>query len=474
MRFMILVAAFINLLPIGSVPGQTAIEHPQSFDLQAIDAYIASYVREKGLVGLSVAIMRDGETVFAKGYGLRRLESSSPVDANTSFAVGSVTKQFTCACILLLAEEGRLSVDDPVGKYFPNLTRANDITLLDLMNHAAGYPDYYPLDFVDRRLSRPITFDGLLKDYAIAKLDFEPGSRFSYSNTGYIILGGVVEKVAGEKFGDFLQKRILTPLKMEHSKFGTAEGLASPSTGYNGFALSPPEPAVPEGNGWIEAAGGLWASAADLLRWDLALVSGQVLKPSSYDLMTAPRRLTTGRISSYGCGLRTDIQHGDLILQHTGGVSGFVSFNGVHPRTRSGLVVLSNTEHVSATPLRTDLFQLLLQDIAESEAPTVPTVEGPEPKQVVLDFLHQLQSGKVDRTLLSDEFNLFLTDDRISAAAQRLKELGEPEETDSDPPSERGGMQVVTVKLTFKKAKLRASLYRLTNGKIEQLLFYGE
>src|SRR5262249_5282159 len=150
--------------------------------------------KEKGLVGLSVAIMRNGETVFAKGYGMRQLEKSLPMEANTSFAVGSVTKQFTCACILLLAEEGRLSVYDNVGKYFPNLKRPNDITLLDLMNHTAGYPDYYPLDFVDRRLSRPITFEGLLKDYAVTQLDFEPGSRFSYSNTGYIILGGVVEK----------------------------------------------------------------------------------------------------------------------------------------------------------------------------------------------------------------------------------------------------------------------------------------
>jgi CubicO group peptidase (beta-lactamase class C family) len=474
MRKVILVAPFVLLAPLVSVVGQTTDESPKTFDLQAIDGYISRYVKQKGLVGLSVAIMRDGEMVFAKGYGLRQLENSLPMETNTSFAVGSITKQFTCACILLLAEEGKLSVHDPVGKYFPHLTRATEITLLDLMNHTSGYPDYYPLDFVDRRLSRPITFDGLLTDYAAARLDFEPGSRFSYSNTGYIILGGVVEKASGEKFGDFLQQRILTPLKMKDSRFATAQGLSSPATGYNGFALGPPEPAIPEGDGWIEAAGGLWASAADLLRWDLALVSGQVLKSSSYELMTRPRKLATGRISNYGCGLRTDIQQGDIVLQHTGGVSGFVSFNGVHPRTKSGLVVLSNTEHISATPLRAELFHLLLQDIAQKEAPSVPLVDGPEPKQVVLDLLHQMQSGKVDRSLLSDEFSFFLSEGRIAAAAQRLKDLGEPENVESDPPSERGGMQVMNVKLTFKTAKLRASLYRLPNGKIEQLLFYGE
>jgi len=159
-----------------AVKAQVASGPPKSFDLAAIDAYVSAQVKEKGLVGLSVAIMREGEIVFAKGYGLRSLEDSLPVEANTSFAVGSVTKQFVCACILLLAEEGKLSVKDSVANYFPQLTRASDITLLDLMNHTAGYPDYYPLDFVDRRLLRTISLDGLLKEYAGGKLDFEPGS----------------------------------------------------------------------------------------------------------------------------------------------------------------------------------------------------------------------------------------------------------------------------------------------------------
>src|SRR4051812_14884406 len=370
----LVIAALLIFLPCGCLSGQMAAESPKKFNLEAIDTYIAQYVKEKGLVGLSVAILRDGRTIFAKGYGLAQREKALPVEADTSFAVGSITKQFTCACILLLAEEGRLSVHDPVSKYFPQLTRADDITLLDLMNHTAGYPDYYPLDFVDRRLSRSVAFDALLKDYATTKLNFEPGSRFSYSNTGYIILGGVVEKVSGEKFGDLLQRRILSPLEMHNSKFGIAQGLRSAATGYNGFTLGPPEPAVPEGDGWIEAAGGLWASAPDLLRWNLALISGKVLQPSSYQLMTRPRKLTTGKISNYGCGLRADIQQGDLILQHTGGVSGFVSFHGLHARTKSGLVVLSNTEHISATPLRVELWHLLLQDIAKKEAPAVPTV----------------------------------------------------------------------------------------------------
>src|SRR5262245_60058646 len=217
MRFYLLCALAIALAAAPLSRAQNTAEPPKRFDVGAIDAYIAAYVKEKGLVGLSVAVMRGGEIVLAKGYGRRSLDE--PADQDTIFAVGSVTKQFTCACILLLAEEGKLSVHDRVAKYFPNLTRASDIRLLDLMNHTSGYPDYYPLDFVDRRMLRPITFEAMLAQYAGGKLDFEPATRYSYSNTGYIILGGVVEQVSGERFGDFLQKRILDRLKMEHSRF---------------------------------------------------------------------------------------------------------------------------------------------------------------------------------------------------------------------------------------------------------------
>lgn len=476
-RFTLLLAALLvatALAAAASLPAQDSVTAPKDFDLAAIDTYVSSYVREKGLVGLSVAIMRDGDIVFAKGYGQRSLEEKLPVEPSTSFAIGSITKQFTCACVLLLAEDGKLSVSDPVSKYYPHLTRAADITLLDLMNHTSGYPDYYPLDFVDRRLIKPISLDGLLRDYAGGKLDFEPGSRYSYSNTGYILLGGVVEKVTGEKFGDFLTRRILQPLKLEHSKFGTSAGLPSPARGYNGFALSAPERAIPEASGWIDAAGGLWASASDLLRWNLALNSGKVLKPDSYELMIAPRKLTTGKISNYGCGLQTNIQNGELVLQHGGGVSGFVSFNGAVPRPKAGLVVLSNTEHISAAPIRSELFNLLLNDIAKKDAPAVPKVTGPEAKELVANFFKQMQSGQVDRSQLGDEFNHYLTDDLLKSAASRFQALGEPEKIEADPPGERGGMEVTRVRLTFKTTTLRASLYRKPDGKIEQLLFYGE
>jgi CubicO group peptidase (beta-lactamase class C family) len=444
---------------------------PKDFDLGGIDAYIAAQVRDQGYPGLSLTIARDGKILFAKGYGQRDLESGAPVEPDTPFAIGSVTKQFACACIFLLAEDGKLSVRDKVAKYYPDLTRAGDITLYDLMTHASGYADYYPLDFVDRRLKKSIAIDKVLAEYAGGKLDFEPGTRWSYSNTGYLLLGRVVEKVSEEPFGVFLVRRILKPLGMNHSAFGPGVDLQGRARGYSSFALGPQEPAPAEADGWLHAAGGLWASAPDLARWDLALVEGKVLKPESFHLMTTRRKLADGRTKDYGCGLGIYQRDGETVLMHSGAVSGFQSYNAVVPRTKSAVILLTNSEHLDPAALHRTVLNLLLKHQTEKEAPEVPKVKGPAPKEVALDFLHQMQAGTVDRDKLGEEFSLYLSDDRLRAAAPRLKALGEPEKVEVEHVAERGGMEVASIRFTFKTAVLKASLYRTPDGKIQQLLF---
>jgi D-alanyl-D-alanine carboxypeptidase len=412
---------------------------PKTFDLEAIDAYVAGVVRDKGITGLSLAIARDGKIVFAKGYGKRSLEDGAPVEPETVFAAGSVTKQFACASILLLAEEGKLSVDDKVAKYFPDLTRAGDITLYQLMTHTSGYPDYYPLDFVDRRMSRPIPIDGLIRQYAGAKLDFEPGARWSYSNTGFMILGRVVEKVGGESFGAFLEKRILGPAGMKTAVLDPTPGSPGLARGYTPFALEGLQPAIPEGPGWLYAAGGLWASASDLARWDIALMEGRVLKPETIRLMTTPVALADGRVRDYGCGLGLRRDEGTLILSHGGAVSGFRASNTLVPRTKSAVVVLINDEK-----------------------------SDPGLSRMIVGLLGK---SDLDRKKLADEFSAYLTEDRVKAAAPKLKALGEPEEVEVVSVGERGGLEVASIRLKFKSAVMKGLMYRSTDGKIEQLLF---
>src|SRR3954470_11103187 len=183
-------------------------------DEHAVDSIVAASMQQRRLVGLSVAIVRGGRIELQKGYGDASLQPRVAVDTGTRFSIGSVTKEFVAALTLLLQEDGKLSVHDTLSKWYPNLTRSKEITLLDLINHVSGYHDYYPLDYVDREMGRPTTADAIMKEYATVPLDFDPGTPWAYSNTGYTILGRVLERVTGKPLGTLLEERIFRPLGM--------------------------------------------------------------------------------------------------------------------------------------------------------------------------------------------------------------------------------------------------------------------
>jgi CubicO group peptidase (beta-lactamase class C family) len=463
---LILASAFISSHATGA---QSSLQPPDTFDLKAIDTYVADYLRAKSLPGISIAIVKHGEPVFAKGYGKRSIEDGRPVETDTLFAIGSITKQFTCACVLMLAEQGKLSVHDKVSKYFPDLTRAHDITLLDLMNNVSGYADYYPLDFVDRRMRKETSADDLLRRYAGGKLDFEPGSRYSYSNTGFILLGRVVEKVSGEPFGEFLSQRILKPLGMDRTAYEPEISDKRLARGYTTFTLSDPEHTTPEAKGWIGAAGGIYSTPSDLAKWDLALIGGKVLKPESYELMTKPRKLNDGKFTEYGCGLGVRMQGGRQILAHNGAVSGFVAYNATVPSTRSALIVMCNQDGgYGAVPGQ--LFSLLLKE----PVPNVPKIAGPPAVDMAKKMFTSYQKGRVNRDELSEEFNLYLTDEKIAGAAKRLRSYSAVRNIEMLSSSERGGMEVTTARLTFRNGTLKTLMYRMPDGKIEQFFIYPE
>ena len=466
--------------------GILAAEAP--FDAQAVDALVAAEVKARGLVGITLAVARDGKIVLSRGFGLASLADRRPVTEETMFAIGSVTKQFTCACILLLAEDGKLSPQDKVAKYYPDLTRADEITILDLMNHVSGYPDYYPLDFVDRRLATPRPVDEVIRLYGTGKLDFEPGTRYSYSNTGYDILGRIVEKASGLPYGEFLSNRILKPLGLEHTIYEPDTAGTRFAQGYSSFALSGPEPAVPEGKGWVAAAGAIYSTASDLVRWDLALMSGKVLKPESYKLMTSPRKLADGRMSNYGCGLSVGDRGGTAVLGHNGAVAGFLAYNTMVPSTGTAVAMVSNFDASgdASAVFRKVLLPLLppvppappAAEPKKPEAPAmpagVPAVSGrPAAEEARVLFL-MLRSGKLDRSVFSGDFNEFLTDAKVKGAAARLASFGEPTAAALESINERGGMEVTSVRLTFASGSLRALMYRMPDGKVQQYFLYKD
>jgi D-alanyl-D-alanine carboxypeptidase len=441
-------------------------------DPKELDDFLANQLSQKPFVGISVALVQGGKLTFCKGYGYASKEAKRPVDTETRFAVASVTKEFTAACIFLLSEEGKLSVYDPVAKYFPDLTRGQDIRLLDLMNMVSGYRDCYPLDFLTSEQTHPTTPDAVINEYTRQPLDFEPSTRWSYSNTNYLILGRIIEKASGKSFEDFLVERILNPLAMTHSGFEPDPAGPEAAQGYSSFnTISDPQPTPREGLGWMFSAGALYTTPSDMAKWDLALMNGKVLKPESYRLMTTGRTRTNGVNTGYGGGLAIKDVDGQVVLYHSGGASGFKSFNEFVPSTQSALFITMNTDSVSRDALVKYMEPLLLP--IERRGP-VPKIAGPEPLAIATQLFAAFQEGKIDRSLLSSDFNAFLTPEKLEQAFSFFRNLGEPKSVQLLSTIERGGMAYSEVDFEFEKAGLLGELYRTPDGKIQQFLMVAK
>ena len=439
----------------------------QSLSPADLDTFISRTVADQHAIGVTVGVMQDGKVIFNKGYGLANTARNAPVTPTTLFAVGSVTKQFTCAVALQLEQEGKLSFEDRVSRYRADFGHATEITLRDLGNHVSGYRDYYPLDFVDRPMAREIGEDDLLKTFTGKPLDFPPGTRYSYSNTGYLLLGHVASLVSRKPFDQLLQERILTPLSMTLTRFEPARGGSGLAEGYTQFGLGPSEVAIPEGRGWIGAAGGIWSTPEDLMKWDLALMDGKVVNAKSWKTMTTPRELTDGRSSAYGCGQQLRDRGPLLVLVHGGGVSGFGARNAMIPATRSAVVVMANADYSGG------VLDAIQEAVLAKMMPvaSAPTIAGSPAREAALDMLRQIRSGSVDRSMLGAEYNAFLTPQRLAAMSKSLTDAGEISQVETGSIGERGGLEVSTLRMLAGTTPIRTLMYRAPDGKIEEFLF---
>ena len=434
-------------------------------------------MQKQRLVGVSVAMMRGGRMELVKTYGAATLQPRIAVDTGTRFSIGSVTKEFVSALALVLQEEGRLNVHDTLSKWYPKLTRSREITLLDLMNHVSGYRDYYPLDYVDREMARPTTAEHIMEEYGRMPLDFDPGTRWSYSNTGYTILGRVLERVAGKSLGALLEEKIFRPLGMQQTLYEPTNE-ARRASGYVSWALGDMEIAQLEGRGWIGAPGGIWSTASDIARWDLALMRPGFLTPASRDILFGERVLKNGIPTGYGGGLSVFQTGGRTVFTHGGATSGFSAMNVFIPSDTAAVVILSNTDqNVGSGPLwrlvspdRTGATSAPVRRRQEAMKP--PTPRGLAPLAAAAAFFGELQRGKIDKSKLSDDYKAFLNPARLAAASRTLGPLGDVTSAELLGVSERGGMQVATVRLTVGGRAVNTLMYRRPDGVMEQYLLW--
>lgn len=317
----------VRCLPLLIVVSAAApISTPIGANADPVDEYVRLEMAKRHVPGAALAVMRDGKSIKLRGYGFANLELQTPVTPDTVFELASVTKQFTAAGILMLAQDGKLRLDDTLGKYLKDAPDTmSSITLKQLLSHTSGLPREGPLGS-GRSYRDDISEDEIWRTARRLKPEFEPGERYSYSNLGFNLLGLVIEKVSGTSFADFMKSRVFAPLDMKSTRVNDLRTvIPNRAAGYywqndsyvNGEPTSPTT---------YSASGSIVSTAADLEKWDIALSSDGLLSAKSRDLMWTQTVLNDGKTTHYGFGWVVGDYKGHHCVFHDGLLSGFRSY----------------------------------------------------------------------------------------------------------------------------------------------------
>jgi CubicO group peptidase (beta-lactamase class C family) len=445
---------------------QTASKLEPGLDGQ-IDRIAQEALSRTGVPSASVAVVKDGQIVYARAYGAARIEPFMPAQPEMRYSIGSISKQFTAAAVLMLAEQRKLSLDDPVFKYIPHLTRGKEVTIRQLLSHTSGYQDYWPQDYVPPFMRQPITAEKIMDLWARKPLDFDPGTKWQYSNTNYVIAGVIVEKVSGQPLLEFLQEHMFAPLGMVRvDNIDLHQLPQTDATGYMRYALGPPRVAPKEGPGWLFAAGELAMPASELAKWDIAMLTQRLLKPESYKEMETEVKLKDGSGTGYALGLQVGTAGRHRMLRHGGEVSGFTAQNVIFPDDNLAVVVLTNQDAAGAAPiiaLRIGVRLLAPPDTANSAK-----------LEQARAIFTGLQQGKIDRSLFTDNANAYFTAQALQDFSSSLGPLGSPQDFVPTGEQNRGGMTFRAYRVIFPKRVLAITIFEMPDGKLEQYLVGAE
>lgn len=428
----------------------------------AVNDILRSAVESSHAPSISVAIVQNGRLVYANAAGHASLKPERKATAETRYAVGSISKQFTVAAILLAVEQGKVSLDDLVSKYYPDLTRANEITIRELLSHTSGYEDYAPQDYMVPAWTKPLPPDKLLDRWAKKPLDFDPGTKWQYSNTNFVLAGRIFEKATGQPLLPFLQKQIFDPLGMSTAGDCIADKSPEDAVAYTRYALGPPRPALREGPGWYFAAGELCMTPSDLAKWDITFLNKRILDSDSYREFTKEVKLKNGGSTHYALGLELGDREGVPAVYHDGEVSGFLAENVVFPSKNTAVVVCSNQDGTGIIfSVSRQITHLLLSAEPEASADELARVRG---------ILTGLAQGKIDRSLFTGNANFYFNQLALDDYRKSLSGLGPLQSVTRLRESSRGGMSHRTYKAVFQNKAVNLNVYVTPEGKYEQFL----
>jgi len=375
-------AAPSNLLQPAAMTPSTELSAAFTTSLAAeMDALVQAHADHRQFMG-TVLVVRDGETVLSRGYGMADLEQQVPHSPQTRFRIGSVTKQFTAAAILQLQDQGLLDVQAPVATYLPDYPNPT-ITLHHLLTHTAGLPNLTSFPDYFEWMQQPTTLDELIARFQNLPLEFEPGSQHRYSNSGYVLLTQVIETVSGQSYAAYLEENLLTPLGMENTGYELSP-VAGLARGYTRNAQEY-QPAAPINMAVPQGAGGLYSTVGDLARWNQALFGHEpgdrkILSQRAIAAMTSSQvslGIAEASALNYGYGLVINDQPEKRLIGHAGGINGFVSSLIYLPEQDTTIVVLSNVESINPEQISMGLAAILLGELYDPpQALDTVTVEA--------------------------------------------------------------------------------------------------
>lgn len=418
-RFALSTLALSVFVAVATLPSTAFAQALTPEEAAKIDKIVENNLARTGVPSASIAIVRDGQIVLTKAYG-KQSETMKGASVTAPYQIASVSKQFTAAALLLLEDEGKLSLDDPVAKYLPDVTDGDKIALRQLLSHTSGLQDYWPQDYSFQAMETPTTPQKIVDRWGRKPLDYAPGTQWQYSNTGYVVAGMIVEKLSGMSLLDYLNLHIFKPLGIRAMDQDLAIGKGYPQ-GYHRYALGPVRVARPAAHGWLFAAGELSMSPGDLAKWNIARINRTVLPADDWDAQEMPVVLPSGRNTNYGLGVQIGSVNGRRLLEHGGEAVGFLTENIVFPDDKAAIVVAVNADFGDAqSAIARDITDLILPP-----KPPAADIEQAKTAQARAVF-DAMRAGSLDPKLMTENWNYFFSGTAAADYKASLGPLGAP------------------------------------------------
>jgi len=434
----------------------------------AVDDYVQAEMKRQRIPGVSLAIVKKGQIVLAKGYGLANVEHQVPVKPETIFQSGSMGKQFTATAVMMLVEEGKVSLDEKISKYLGEVPEAwQSITVRHLLTHTSGLTDY-PEDFDFRR---DYTEDELLKRAQAITPAFKPGEKWQYSNLAYVTLGILIHKVSGQFYGDFLQARVFKPLGMSNTRIiSEADIVPNRAAGYRYVKDEL------KNQNWVSptlnttADGALYFNVLDVAKWDAALYGESLLKTASLQQMWTPVKLNNNKTYDYGFGWGFSQINGHHIIEHGGAWQGFTSYIVRYVDDKTTVIVLDNLAGGNPGKIARHVAAIYNPELARK------AIEDKELQVTAFtkELLQKFAEGTADPNVFTPEGRAEFPPARAERVSRLLKSLGSLTKMELVERGEKGGYRVYGYQLLYEKGTRFFRMNLTQDTKIAELAFIDD